>query len=414
MKTLTTTLALIGAVTLALSTTPAHAACPVSNGSVRILGNDFPAIQAVAAGAESCAANAEFSKNLTSEHLAIAVEALTVNPAQYTTQIIANSSIVALLNEGLIRPLDNYIADSDQFFKNTQLISIDGEVMAIAFMANAQHLFYREDILREAGITTPPATYEEVLAAARRIKDLGILEYPVGGTYKAGWNLGEEFVNMYFGYGGELFKSGSAEPNINNATGEATLAMMQRLALFMNPDFLTHDSNAIQAEFEAGNIALANLWGSRAAAVTDNEGSTPAIAGAIKFAGAPTVGGGDIPATTMWWDGFTVAKNISDEDARATFDALAHGASAEIANANSDAAVWLTDGFQPGPAAGGVLASAEAGARPYPMLPYIGLLHTALGNELVEFMQGRETAKQALRDVEAAYTAAAKEAGFLQ
>ena len=47
------------------------------------------------------------------------------------------------------------------------------------------------------------------------------------------------------------------------------------------------------------------------------------------------------------------------------------------------------------------------------MVPYMGLLHTALGAELAEFMQGRESAEKALEDVEAAYSAAAKEGGFL-
>ena len=61
----------------------------------------------------------------------------------------------------------------------------------------------------------------------------------------------------------------------------------------------------------------------------------------------------------------------------------------------------------------GVAASAAAGAAPYPMVPYIGLLHTALGAELADFMQGKESAEQALAAVEAAYTTAAKEQGFL-
>ena len=39
--------------------------------------------------------------------------------------------------------------------------------MAIAFMANAQHLFYREDLLEENGIEVP-TSYEEILAAAER------------------------------------------------------------------------------------------------------------------------------------------------------------------------------------------------------------------------------------------------------
>ena len=53
------------------------------------------------------------------------------------------------------------------------------------------------------------------------------------------------------------------------------------------------------------------------------------------------------------------------------------------------------------------------GAKPYPMLPQMGLMHGALGNEIVEFLQGNETAEQALKDVEAAYNTKAKEQGFL-
>ncbi|HSO48272.1 MAG TPA: sugar ABC transporter substrate-binding protein, partial [Rhizobiaceae bacterium] len=154
--------------------------------------------------------------------------------------------------------------------------------------------------------------------------------------------------------------------------------------------------------------------GSRAGAVTDAEGTTPEIAGAIKFAAAPTVGGGSIPATTLWWDGFTVAKNASDEDAEATFRALAQGATAATANANAAAAVWLATGYTPGPTAAGVLATVSGGARSYPMDPYMGLLHTALGAELVEFMQGTEDAAKALADAEAAYITAAKEKGFIK
>ena len=61
----------------------------------------------------------------------------------------------------------------------------------------------------------------------------------------------------------------------------------------------------------------------------------------------------------------------------------------------------------------GVLAAAKMGANPYPMLPHMSLMHGALGSEIVDFLQGKESAEQALADVEAAYIAKAKEKGFL-
>ena len=47
------------------------------------------------------------------------------------------------------------------------------------------------------------------------------------------------------------------------------------------------------------------------------------------------------------------------------------------------------------------------------MVPYMSLMHTALGAELPDFLTGKESAEQTLADVEAAYVAAAKEKGYL-
>ena len=239
------------------------------------------------------------------------------------------------------------------------------------------------------------------------------MQYPFAFNTKKGWNLGEEFVNMYLGYKGQLFKPGSAVASVNNAKGVAALKMIKSLTIYSNPDFLTFDSNATQALWEGGKLAMATMWGSRGGTILDDKGSTSKITSNTVLAGAPNVGGGSTPATTLWWDGFTIAKNISDKDAKATFIAMMKGISTEMVRANNDAAVWLIDGFVPGKAATGVSASASAGATPYPMLPYAGLLHNALGSELSEFLQGKESAQQALSDVEAAYTASAKEKGFL-
>ena len=390
-----------------------YAGCGISGGSIRILSNDFPALHAVIDAAEKCAGDGvTFRRNQTKEHRNIQVAALTANPAEFTSAIVANSSIVPLLNDGLIRPLDALVAKHGRGLKKHQLITINGKIMAVAFMANAQHLYYRKDILARAGVGVP-TSYDEVLSAANAITAKGIMDYPFALNTKKGWNLGEEFVNMYLGYKGQLFKPGSAVASVNNAKGVAALKMIKSLTIYSNPDFLTFDSNATQALWEGGKLALATMWGSRGGTLLDDKGSTSKITSNTVLAGAPTVGGGSTPATTLWWDGFTIAKNISDKDAKATFIAMMKGISTEMVRANNDAAVWLIDGFVPGKAATGVSASASAGATPYPMLPYAGLLHNALGSELSEFLQGKESAQQALSDVEAAYTASAKEKGFL-
>ena len=402
--------AIAGAMAALMSTSAL--ACEIS-ARVSIVGNEFPAIQSVGAGAQACT-GAEVKTNLTADHQKINLPGMQGNPAEYTSAIIANSSIVALMNEDVIRPLDDLVAKHGQGLKKNQLITIDGKIMAVAFMANAQHLVYRADVLEKIGVQ-PPKTYEDMLAAAKMIREQGIMENPVGGAYAAGWNLAEEFVNMYLGMGGSHFKPGSAEPNINTEAGIKTLEMMKALSDYMNPDFLTHDSNATNAEFRAGNVALMNMWGSRAATLVSADGVAQEVVDGFAIDGPMTVGGGSIPASTLWWDGWTVAKNISDEEAEATFIAMMNGISPTMM-ANEEIrtqAVWLIDGYQPTDAAKGVFAAAGMNTIPYPMLPYMGLMHTALGNELVDFMKGDESAEQALKDAEAAYIAAAKEKGFL-
>jgi hypothetical protein len=146
----------------------------------------------------------------------------------------------------------------------------------------------------------------------------------------------------------------------------------------------------------------------------DTEGSAPEVYENTAVDGPMTVGGGTSPATTLWWDGWTVAKNISDEDAEATFLAMKNGTSPAILNDETmGQAVWMIEGYQPAPVNEGVFKTMASGATAYPMLPYQGLLHTALGDNIADFLQGKESAEQALADVEAAYTAAAKEKGFL-
>ena len=414
---MTTTKTLTGAAALALIAGAAlaegHSACPLDAGRVSVLANEFPALQAVVGRAEECASGAEFQSNLTTEHKNIQVAALTADPAEYTSAVVANGSLVPLLNEGLVRPLDDLIAaHGEGVIAPGQIITIDGQAMAIAFMANAQHLFVRQDILDEVGMEVP-GTYEEVLEVLAAIREAGIMENPFAMNTAVGWNLAEEFVNMYLGYGGEFFEAGTANLAIQNEEAIAALEMLAALNEYAGPDFLTYDSNATSALWAADEVAVAVLWGSRATDIL-GENTPSEIVEATTLAGAPTVAGGTTPASTLWWDGFTIASNVSDEDAEATFVAMVHGIDPAVLEGNEDAAVWLIEGFEPGQAATGVAATAAAGARPYPMVPYMGLLHTALGNELTDFMQGNESAEQALADVAAAYEAAAREQGFLQ
>ena len=407
-------LAVAGAVA-GLFGSAALADCGPSGQSIRILASDFPAIHAVAGTAEAnCgAAAAEFVRNHTTEAREIMNAALTPDPAEYTSVIVANSTLTQLMNDGLVRPLNDFVEKYGAHLKPHQLITLDGNVMAVAFMANSQHLFSRTDILEAAGVPAIPSTYEDVIAAAEMIRAAGLMEHPLVLNMKVGWNVGEVFNKIYLAHGGAFFQPGSAEPAINNEKAIATLNVMSSLAEYAHPDHLTQASNETQGLWEAGQAALGIMWGSRGGVILDDEGSSEEVSSNTVLSAAPTVAGGSIPAATLWWDGITISTNVDDAAAEATFAALVGAMTPEMVAMHNDDAVWLIDGFKPGPAAAGVSATAQAGAKSYPMIPYIGLMHNALGAELVDFLKGNESAEQAIADVEAAYVTAAREAGFL-
>ncbi|MGA1166734.1 MAG: ABC transporter substrate-binding protein, partial [bacterium] len=135
--------------------------------------------------------------------------------------------------------------------------------------------------------------------------------------------------------------------------------------------------------------------------------------GKIKMAAAPATTAGSLPASTLWWDGVVLATNMSDQQAEDSFQLLMEGIDTDMVTKNNDAAVWLIKGYKPGSLAKGAAATAENGALPYPGGIQMGLMHTALGNNVADFLTGKETPEQTLMDIEAEYTTAAKEKGLL-
>lgn len=335
-------------------------------------------------------------------------EAFAANPSLYHIGGVANATLIPLLNAGTIRPLDDLIAKYGQSIKPNQMIKIDGKTYAVAMMVNAQHLMYREDILADLGIAEP-TTYAEMMAAAEKINAAGVVDYAIGGTFKTGWNLAEEFVNNFLGEGGDFIAEGNM-PNINNAQGVAALEVMKSLTAYMDPEYLVSDSTYVQQQFQQGKIAMANLWASRAGAM--NDAAESQVVGKVKMSAAPM--GSVAPASSLWWDGIVIAANITDEEAEAAFKLVMEGLKPEVIAANNDAAVWLVDGFTAGPLAAGAAATAAAGARPYPASGPMGIMHTVLGNGIADYLNGAKDAETTLADIEAAYMTAAKEAGLVK
>lgn len=400
--------AMLAATFSLLATVSAQAACGFQNTTpVKILSAAFPAWKAATTAMAECGnVQAELDQNFRTKQPA----AFAANPSLYHLGGVANGTLVPLVNAGTIRPLDDLVAKYGKGLTPNQLIKVDGKIVAVAMMVNAQHFMYREDLFKELGIAAP-ATWDDVLAAAEKIKASGKVQYPLGATMKPGFDLGQEFINMFMGYGGSFAKADNT-PSINSEAGLNTLNMLKKLSAYLDPEYLGSESTFVQKQFQQGKIAMANLWASRAGPLDDPKESQ--FVGKIAMAAAPAAIKGGKPATTVWWDGFVVAKNIPDAEAENAFRVAMEGIDEEMVKANNNDAVWLIKGYVPGRLAQGAIASANAGAPNYPSTTVMGLVASSLGEGLADFMTGKKTAEQALADIEKAYVTKAKEQGILK
>lgn len=394
----------------ALIGTGAYAGCSYENSvPLKSLSAGFDAWKAVTDAMGECG---NFEAELDQEFREKQPAAFAANPSLYHIGGVSNGTVTPLLNEGTIRPLDDLVAKYGQNLNPNQLIKVDGKIMAVAMMVNTQHMMYRKDILADLGIAEPK-TYADVLAAAEKIAEAKVVDYPIGATMKSGWNLAQDFNNMYLGFGGSFVDSNSM-PTMNNDAAMKTLETLKAMTDYMDPEYLVSDSTYVQQQFQQGKIAMANLWASRAGAMNDEAESQ--VVGMVKMSAAPMAMDGGAPATTLWWDGMVIAKNISDEEADAAFKLMMEGLDEEMVTANNDAAIWLVKGYTPGDLSEGAIATATADPAPssYPSTSQMGLVHTALGNELPAFFTGERDAAATMAAVEEAYKTAAKEAGLIK
>lgn len=397
-----------------LLTANAFAKCNVSaSGEVNVLSNSYPVLEVISNAFKDCnSSSLKVIHKLNKDHKDELPSALSASKGPYELVQLSNATITPLQAKGLLLPLNDLVAKyrTKYNIEESMLIKIDGQIMSIAFQVNAQHLFYRKDLLEKHNIAVP-TTYAEVLKAAKKLKQEPSIEFPLSGTYKSGWNLAQEFNNIFLSYGGQFFDPATGKGSFNSAAGRKSLALMKQLLAYMSPNALALDSTAVAQQFQQGQVAMANLWASRAKAVGESDESK--VGDKVAFSSAPKVTRRANAATTLWWDGFSIPKN-ADGDADTSFQVMMEGLSEQVVAANNDVAIWLRSNYRSSRFAEGAVASVQNGAPAYPMVPQIGLIHTAIGNNIGDYLSGRESARESLKDAVAEYETAAKDKGYIQ
>jgi ABC-type glycerol-3-phosphate transport system substrate-binding protein len=166
----------LAAVSLTLIAGAAQARCDKlispKAGEVNIIGNSFPALAHIAKEMETCSQNGvkvqfKMTPNARTE---IEQSFAVSGPVAFEAAVVSSGVYSGLNAKGQLQSMTDLVAKYKTKYKieDSMLIKVNGEVMAIAFMANAQNLYYRKDLFDKHGIKVP-TTYPEMLAAGKML-----------------------------------------------------------------------------------------------------------------------------------------------------------------------------------------------------------------------------------------------------
>ncbi len=384
-------------------------------GDINIVGNSFPALQHIAKEMESCNRQGlKVSFKMTPQARQETEQAFaSEGKSPFDAAVVSMGLFSNLQSKGQLQPITDLVEKYRGKYKleDRMLIKVNNEVMAIAFMQNAQNLYYRKDLFDKHGLKAP-ATYAEMLETAQALKAKEpSVEFPIAQTFAKGFDSATEFVNIFAGLGGRMFKAGSAQPAFNDANGIKAVETMKAMLPFMTPNALASNTDDVMNQFQQGKAAMGVLWASRASRMDDASASK--VVGKMEFVAAPAAVPGGKSATHLWWDGVVMPKNISG-DRDTVFRVLMEALDEETTTSGNDTAIWIRSNYKPTRFGTGVIASAKAGAPVWPSEPFFSLAHGEIGKLLPEALAGKMTPKQALDAAAAAYAKAAAEKGFIK
>ncbi|MFI0899402.1 extracellular solute-binding protein [Streptomyces sp. NPDC020983] len=306
-----------------------------------------------------------------------------------------------------IAPLDGTAAlsDTQDFIAGPMnTTKYDGKTYGVPSVTDTLGLLYNKEIFAKAGITKPPATWDELIADSATIK----AKVPgVAGTYV---NPDSYFLfPVLFGEGADLADPAGKKVTINSP--EAVKAVTEAKKVYdtssLKVDFASAYDN-MQTSFKTGKVAMLvqgpwsvgdDLTGSAFKGKEDNLGYAPVPAGSTGKAQAPT-GGHDLAV-------YQGSRNL---DAAYLFTQfMTSSASQQTIAAKNGTLPTRTSAYTPEVLKNQTIAGFKPimdTARPRVALPQVGSLFTPLQQEYIKILQGKSSVQDGL-------DAAAKEFGKL-
>jgi len=276
---------------------------------------------------------------------------------------------------------------------------------AVPWINDTKFLFYNKKMLSDAGFTTPPKTWDELLTQARAIKDKGIVQFPIVWSWAQAEAAICDWTQLAAVMGGADFVDASGAAKFNGGGALAALEWMKKtiddgLTNPASTGFLEED---VRNTFSAGGAAFALNWTYMYNLANDPAEST--VAGQVSVVGSPGMGSVATSGVNGGM-GIAVTANSKHPDEAIKYALWMASKPMQDTYAQLSLPMWKSSFQDPditktAPELFAAAATEFTNLVMRPVVPYYTPLSSALQVALQEALTGKKSAKQALDDVAA-------------
>ena len=192
-----------------------------------------------------------------------------------------------LKKRGMDKPDDDFVSTSLALCRNPYQT---GALYALPYVGNSQLYFYRKDLFQKHNLKEP-ATWDDVLAAAKTISEQEASGAPGGGKVYGyvmraaqGNAAVADFMPIFWAFGGEMFDA-NGQPAVNSPEGVAALKFMIELGQYSPPGYASFNADEVGAHLLQGTAAMSINWPAWISSFSDSAKSK--VIGKMEFGQLP-------------------------------------------------------------------------------------------------------------------------------
>ncbi|MDO5048688.1 MAG: sugar ABC transporter substrate-binding protein [Actinomycetaceae bacterium] len=305
---------------------------------------------------------------------------------------------------------------------NSVTLSDSGQVYALPMDSGPMALFYNEAVFKQAGVDTPPATWDEYYEAAKKIRALGDDYYITSDNGDAGMA-----TSMMWLAGGQPFSVEDGQVKIDLAD-EGVMTYADFWQKMIDEDLLNKTVSGWSDDWfrGLGDGTIASLI-TGAWMPANLIGSAPEASGDFRVAPAPVPTAGETANSENGGSSLAIMSASDKKDAAykfLEFMSVGDGAKIRVENGNFPSTnemltdedfLTYTDEYFGGQEYNKVLAQAAADVLPgWSYLPFQPYANTIYGDKIAGAFAGTTTVEDALATWQTDLESYAKQNGFME